>query len=156
MRRGFTLVELIVVIAMIAILAASFTSAVAAARRRAYISRATQEIREMTNAILAFEQYAPGRSLSSVVSGGWKQCAEAQMAMILGGATGANGEKVPVLFNGQVRMGYLRDPWGTPYQYWVVNTASLEGGGGEMSKGVEFTTAASLPNFFRLTDKERR
>lgn len=156
MKRGFTLIELLVVVAMIAILLGAFTTSVTAARRRARISSATQEIREMTNAILAFEQYAPNRSLASEVNGGWTDCGESQMAMILGGKSGDNGEEVPVLYNGRVRGGFLRDPWGTPYQYSIVNTASLEGGGGEEAKSVGFTTAAALPNFFRLTDKERR
>ena len=156
MRKGFTLIELLVVIAMIAIIAAAFTTSVAAARRRAYIARATQEVKEMTNAILAFEQYAPNRSLASEANGGWTPCGETQMAMILGGKSGDTGEQVPLLYNGHVRDGFLRDPWGTPYQYTIVNTASLEGGGGEESKGVDFSTAAALPNFFRLTDKERR
>lgn len=156
MRRGFTLVELLVVVAMIAVIAAAFTTSIASAERRARISRATAEAKEMTNAILAYEQYAPDRSLSSVAKGSWTDCAEGSMAMILGAANGANGRPVPVLFNGHVIAGYLRDPWNTPYQYMIVNTASLEGGGGNEAKGVSFKTAAALPNFFRLTDAERR
>lgn len=155
MRKGFTLIELLVVIAMIAVLMGAFTSSVTAARRRSMITRATQEVREMTNAILAFEQYAPGRSLATEANGGWADCGEQQMAMILGGKNGDNGEPIPLLYNGHVRANYLRDPWNTPYQYAIVNTASLEGGGGEEAKSVQFSTAAALPNFFRLTDRER-
>ena len=54
-RRGFTLVELLVVLAMIAILIGSMGVAVIGAKRRAKMSKASQEIHEMTNAILAFE-----------------------------------------------------------------------------------------------------
>ena len=61
--RGFTLIELLVVLAMIMILAGAMTASVNAARRRARISKAQQEMKELTNAILAFEQYAPGRTL---------------------------------------------------------------------------------------------
>ena len=156
MRRGFTLIELLVVVAMIAIIAAAFTTSIASAERRARIARATQETKEMTNAILAYEQFAPDRSLSSVTKGSWTECSEGNMAMILGGANGANGERVPVLFNGHVAAGSLRDPWNTPYQYMIVNTASLEGGGGDETKGIGFKAAAALPNFFRLSDQERR
>lgn len=154
MKRGFTLIELLVVIAMIAVLAGAFTSSVASARRRANVSRATQEVKEMTNAILGYEQYAQNRSLESVANGGWQECSESAMAMILGRVTGDNGEQVPVLYNGHVRNGALRDPWGHPYQYMITKTSDIEGG--EEAKGTAFKTGAALPNFFRLTDKERR
>ena len=156
MRRGFTLIELLVVLAMIAVIAAAFVTSVNAARRRAYIGRATTEAKEMTNAILAYEQYAPGRSLAAVANGAWKDCSEGEMGMILGKATAANGETVPVLFNGHVHVGYLRDPWNTPYRYRIEKTGTLAGGGGTDTKGISYTTAAALPNFFRLTDAERR
>ena len=156
MKRGFTMVELLVVVGMIAILAVAFTTSIAAARRRAMIARATQEIREMTNAILAFEQFAEGRSLKSVANGGWADCSESAMAMILGGKSGESGEKVPVLYNGHVVKGYLNDPWGTPYQYSIVNTGTQEGGGDDVARGLSLTTAAALPNFFRLSDAERK
>lgn len=154
-KRGFTLIELLVVLAMIAVIAAAFVTSVNAARRRAYVSRATVEMKEMTNAILAYEQYAPNRTLKSVASGSWKDCAEGDMSMILGGASSASGGQVPVLYNGHVRTGYLRDPWNTPYRYRIEKTDTLKGGGGD-AKDLTFTTAAALPNFFRLTDAERR
>lgn len=156
MRRGFTLIELLVVMAMIAVISSAFVTSVAKARKRAYVGRATQEVREMTNAILAYEQYAPGRTLASVAKGSWTECSEGAMAMILGTATGDNGEKVPVLFNGHVTLGKICDPWNTPYQFRIENTGSLSGGGDENTKSISFKTAAALPNFFRLTDAERR
>ena len=156
MRRGFTLIELMVVMAMIAVIAAAFVTSVEKARTRAYIGRATMEAKEMTNAILGYEQYAPDRSLASVASGSWKDCDEGSMAMILGGAQSASGGRVPVLYNGHVRTGYLRDPWGTPYRYRIEKTETLEGGGGSDTKAVSYSAAAALPNFFRLTDAERR
>ena len=54
MLRGFTLIELLVVIAMIAILMGAIGSSMNQARKRAMISKATQDVKEMTNAILAF------------------------------------------------------------------------------------------------------
>ena len=156
MRKGFTLIELLVVIAMIAILAAAFTTSMTAARRRAHIARATQEVKEMTNAILAYEQYAEGRSLKSVEKNGWTECSESAMQMILGGKSGANGDTIPVLFNAHVVKGALRDPWNTPYQYMIVNTATLAGGGTDEDRGISLKTAAALPNFFRLSDGEKR
>lgn len=156
MRRAFTLIELLVVLAMIAVIAAAFVTSVNSARRRAYIGRATVEMKEMTNAILAYEQYAPGRTLASVASGSWTDCAEGNMSMILGDASSASGGQIPVLYNGHVRTGYLRDPWGTPYRYRIEKTDTLEGGGGSDTKAISYSAAAALPNFFRLTDAERR
>lgn len=150
MKRAFTLVELIVVVAMILIIAAAMTTSVAKARTRAKVATAMQETREMTNAILAFEQYAQDRSLASyVTAGSWRDCAEGSMGMILGRETGASGEKVPVLYNAQVRGGALVDPWGKPYQYMIDKTSDL-------SENIQAPQAtATLPNYYRLTDRER-
>lgn len=157
MRRGFTLVELLVVITMIAILAAAFTSSVNAARKRAMASRATQEMKEMTNAILGYEQYAEEHSLDSVKTGtSWQPCTESAMQMILGGKSGANGKPIPVLYNGHVRQGNIRDPWGKPYEYRIQDAGTIEGGGKDEAKNLSLQTAAALPNYFRLTDEERR
>ena len=150
MKRAFTLIELIVVVAMILIIASSLTASVSKARTRAKVAKAQQETREMTNAILAFEQYAKDRSLASKVTGGsWRDCAEGSMGMILGGETGASGEQVPVLYNAQVRGGALVDPWGKPYQYMIDKT-------GDLSESIRSPqAAATLPNYYRLTDRER-
>lgn len=150
MKKGFTLVEIMVVIGMISILMGAMTVSVQRARTRAYIARATQETREMTNAILAYEQYADDHSLDAKVTGdSWKECSESAMAMILGGETGASGEPIPVLFNASVRNGMVMDPWGRAYQYMIEANPDL---GNTISPT---KTAAVLPNYNRLSDKER-
>ena len=63
MKRGFTLIELLVVIGMIAVLTGAASSSVMKARRRSQIARAETEAREMTNAILAYENWDDDRSL---------------------------------------------------------------------------------------------
>ena len=150
MRRGFTLIELLVVIAMIAILMGAMGSSMNQARKRAMISKATQDVKEMTNAILAFENYAKGRSLANYASGSWKDTTESSMSMILGGETSDSGEQVPVLYNAQIRNGQILDPWGTPYQYMIKSAGDIT-----PPSGSSFQTAPSLPNFYRLTDEER-
>ena len=86
MKRAFTLVELLVVLAMIMIISGALTASVQKARTRAMVAKAMQETREMTNAILAYEQYAKDRSLQSKVTGSsWQSCSEGAMKMILGG-----------------------------------------------------------------------
>ena len=150
MRRGFTLIELLVVIAMIGILMGAIGSSMSQSRKRAMISKATQDVKEMTNAILAFENYAKNRSLESYASGSWRDTTESSMKMILGGETSESGEQVPVLYNAQIRNGQILDPWGTPYQYMIKQAGNIT-----PPSGLGFQTAPNLPNFYRLTDEER-
>ena len=154
-RRGFTLVELLVVLAMILILVSAMTASVNSARRRAREAKAQQEMKELTNAILAFEQYAPGRTLEGFVTGGWKPCDEKSLAMVLGGLAGESGEPVPVLYAAALTGGRMLDPWGKAYEFIIEKTASIESGAGTAGSGVSYKTAPQLPNFFRLTPEER-
>ena len=151
MKRAFTLIELMVVIGMIAVLMAAMGVSTAKARTRAMIARATQEAKEMTNANLAFEQYAPGHTLDNYAKGSWAPCTEGAMAMILGKETGDNGNPVPVLYNGRAVGGNLLDPWGRPYEFMIEKCTGWEG-----TDVPELLTAPALPNYFRLTDKERQ
>lgn len=151
MKRAFTLIELLVVIAMIAILMAAMGVSVGKARTRAKISQATQEAKEMTNAILAFEQYVKDHTLDNYVCESWSPCTEGNMGMILGREKGENGNNVPVLFNAKIKGGKLLDPWGRPYEYMIRKSTGWEG----MKVG-DFKTAPVLPNYFRLSDKERQ
>lgn len=154
MKKAFTLVEMIVVIAMIAVLMAAMGSAVAKAQTRARIAKAQQETKELTNAILAYEQYAPGHTLSSVATGGgWQECNEGTLSMVLGGKKGENDERIPVLFNASLTGSRMLDPWGTPYEFMIEKTGSLAGG--EDARATRFISAPLLPNLFRLSDEER-
>ena len=152
MKRGFTLIELLVVIGMLAVLIGAIGSSVSQARRRAMISKATQDVKEMTNAILAFENIAVGRTLEKYSSGSWQPATEGSLRMILGGETTESGEPSPVLYNAQIRNGSVLDPWGEPYQFMIrkVNAQS------RTDDGQKFVTAPILPNFYRLTDGERQ
>lgn len=155
MKRAFTLIELLVVIAMILLLSGAFTTSVYKARERARISRASQEVREMTNAILSYENYAENHQLEA--NGGWANCTESAMGMILGRKTGANGQNVPVLYAGHVTSGELRDPWGRPYQYMIKKASEVDSSQDEeTSRGLQnLKMGATLLNFNRLKDEER-
>ena len=156
MRKGFTLIELLVVVAMIMSRIGTLVVSVEQARTRARIAKATQEAKELTNAILAYEQYAPNRSLQSVATGGgWVECNEGSLKMVLGGMSGDSGERIPVLFNASLTGGRMLDPWGRPYELLIEKTASLSGGGDDEERNTRFVMAPYLPNFFRLTDAER-
>ena len=150
MRRGFTLIELLVVVAMIAVLMGAVGTGMNQARRRAQIARATQDAKEITNAILAFENYARGRSLKNYATGSWKEATETSLSMILGGEESDSGELVPVLYNAQIRNGQILDPWGKPYEFLIKKVGDIT-----PPSSSSFQTAPSLPNFYRLIDEER-
>ena len=109
---GFTLVELLVVIAMLMLLAGAITSSVSSAQKRAKIAQATAEAQEMTNAILAYQHFGEGYKLPTYNN---TPATEANLSFILGGETGPNGQKIPVLYNASVKGGQILDPWGHPY-----------------------------------------
>lgn len=149
-KRGFTLLELLVVIGMLAILMGALVTSVSKARTRAKIAKATQDTKEMTNAILAFENIAQNRSLEKYATG-WTKASESSLQIILGGAPTESGEPSPVLYNAQIRNGQILDPWGHPYEFTIRRVSEQ----GRQSTGQQFMTAPVLPNFFRLTDEER-
>lgn len=152
MKRAFTLIELLVVLAMVATLMGALTSSVSNARKRAQIAKATQDVKEITNAILAFENVAVGRSLDKYATG-WKETSESSLAMILGGEQTEGGDKTPVFYNAQIRNGMIRDPWGTPYQFTIKKVPP------PVRKDTDkprYVTAPYLPNFFRLNDEEKQ
>ena len=119
MRKGFTLIELLVVIGMIAVLTGAASSAVMKARKRSQIARAETETREMTNAILAYENWDDDRSLKRYqTSKSWQKTTEGNMAFILGEVQNKQG-KIPVLYNAAIVGGSIVDPWGTEYEYMI-------------------------------------
>ena len=150
MKKGFTLIELLVVIAMIAILTGAAGSAVMKARTRSQITRATTEVREMTNAILAYENYDKDHNLNALATGSsWTDANDGNLKFILGG----DAPRVPVLYNGTVSgSGYLLDPWGRPYQFMVANAGDASDEKDEVGKSLG--TFMYLPNLNRLTPEE--
>ena len=152
--QGFTLIELLVVIAMIMILAGSVTASVVKAQRRAKIARATTECREITNAILAYENYDDDHTLKKYqTSKAWKEATESSLQFILGGVRNKQG-KVPVLYNAAIRGGNLLDPWGMPYQYMIANAGEASESSADQV-GSNLSTYMYLPNLWRLKADEQ-
>ena len=154
MKKGFTLVELLVVIGMIAVLTGAASSAVMKARRRAQIARAETEVREITNAILAYENWDDDRSLKDEdTKKKWLPASEDALKFILGGERNKQGD-VPVLYNAAITGKYLLDPWGTPYQYMIASAGDAAESGGDQV-GRALTTYMFLPNLWRLKADEQ-
>ena len=156
-KSGFTLIELITVIAMILLLVGAVTSSVSGARRRAKTNQAIAEAQQLTDAILAYENFSrPGRPspLEGKVTGGnWKEAAEGDMAFVLGNEKNPTGQdgNVPVLFNGAVTGGSIRDPWGKPYRYRIMSTAvDAE----DETAGSSGDSAFAIPNINRIPADE--
>ena len=155
MRKGFTLVELLVVIGMIAILTGAASSSVMRARKRSQIARAETETREMTNAILAYENWDDDHSLKRIASkfSSWTDAKEGNIGFLLGNENNKQG-KIPVLFNASIVGGEAKDPWGTAYQIMVRDAGNAsESSADQVGRGL--STFMYLPNLNRLTKEER-
>ena len=150
-RRGFTLVELLVVTAMIAVIIAAMGISVAEARLRAKIERARSEASILTQAILAYENYDKDVSLPTMDD---VEATYENLKFLIGeeGKTEA-GEDIPALMLAQLRLGALRDPWHTPYRIRIKSGKAkirLRNTSGKLQTGFY------LPNFYNLTEEERK
>lgn len=121
-KAGFTLVELLVVLAMLMILAAAITTSVASGERRAKISRATAEAKEMTNAILAYSHFGSDYEMPRFDS--WTPATKKTLDFIIGEKT-VNNERVPVLYNASFNGNEMRDPWGRTYYVMIKEGSSF-------------------------------
>ena len=156
-RRAFTLVELLVVVGMIAVLMGAMTAAVQQARERARVQKATNDVKVISQAILAYEIWN-GDELPTMGSRGGAangvEATSSSLGFLLGkgtaqgvaGGSGINGQ-LPVLLMGQLQgNGVLRDPWGTPYRVAITESSAvikLETLRSSMTAGF------FLPNFYR-------
>lgn len=151
-KRGFTLVELMVVVAIIAILMAALSFSVSAARERARIQKAHAEVKSITQAILGYENYAQGYTLPTMVN---REIDSSSFGFLLGkgGASSASGGKIPVILMASLQAGgKMKDPWGTPYRVTIrKQDESVSLGSGLTS----MYTGYYLPNFYRLSKEER-
>ena len=120
---GFTIIELITVIAMILLLMGAITASVTRARQRAKIQQAITEAQQLTDAILAYGNFVDKNGNSSLdekaTGGNWKMAAEGDLRFVLGQVGNAD---IPVLYNGAVTGGKIRDPWGNAYRYRIMSS----------------------------------
>lgn len=153
-KKGFTLVELLVVVGMIAILLGALTVSTAAAQERARIQKATSEVKVMSQAIMSYENYARGgqyklEPMNNVPAN------KSSLGFLLGSGPNADsGGKMPVLLMAALRSGEnILDPWGEPYRVTIKKgdaTVKIESASGSLSTGYY------LPNFYRLSAEERK
>lgn len=153
-RGGFTLVELLVVIAMIAVLMASMTASVRSARMRARIQKATSDVKVISQAILAYENYNASGGNYELPTLNRAEASRGTLGFLLGDGTVANGGgQLPVLLQAALTSGgKILDPWGHPYLVTIKSGSvnlSLKTVTGSLKTGYW------LPNFYRLSEDER-
>lgn len=152
-RRGFTLVELLVVVGMIAVLMGAMTTSVRAARHRARMQKAMSDVKVISQAILAYENFGNGGSYELPVLNR-AEAGKDSLGFLMGDGTGPqSGGKMPVLLQAALSSGgKILDPWGHPY------LVTIKRGGAQLKvKTVTgaLNTGYYLPNFYRISEGER-
>lgn len=149
-KRGFTLVELLVVVGMIAVILGALTTSVQSARHRARVQKATSEVKIITQAILSYENFR-----GEIPTMTEADCNRSSLGFLLGdGGSAEQGGQIPVLLQAALSggSGSMMDPWGTPYRVTVrAGNAQLK------LKTVtgSLNTGYYLPNFYRVSEGER-
>jgi len=148
-KRGFTLVELLVVVAMIAVISGAFSVSLTSAMQRARIQKATGEVKSLTQALLSYENHMQeGETLPEMTR---KESKAENIGFLLGRETSASGYKIPVLIQAALtENGVMRDPWGHPYLI-TIRSGTIP----RVSLGT-VQTGYYLPNFNRLSEEERK
>ena len=149
-KKGFTLVELLVVIAMVAILMAAMAVSVSGARERARKQKALSDVKVISQAILSYENYND-HELPTMND---QEATRSSLAFLIGeGEQSETGGKIPVLLEAALSSGgRMLDPWGTVYRIRIQQTSiapNFKTANGNMQTGFY------LPNFYRLSEGER-
>ena len=151
MRKAFTLIELLVVVGMIAVLLGALTTSVSAARARARVQKATAEVKVITQAILAYENWSQSGSFKLPTYQSPVDADASTLQFLLGKEASDSGVKIPVMLMAQLQAGgKLLDPWGHPYKI-TIREGNLDV---KWSPG-NIQTGYQLPNYYRLGAGER-
>ena len=111
-RKGFTMVELMVVIIIIAILGLAVMPSLVGSSEKAKYSRAWNDLNAISNAFTAF--YGRVGNLPSITSGALGSDSVSGSVTDLSGAS-LNAKDLLQSFLG-TPLENLKDPWGNPYQ----------------------------------------
>ncbi len=148
-RRGFTLVELLAVVGILALLMGTLTYSLSQAQEKSRMARAESEVKVIAQAILAYENYDKNHELSAMED---VDADEGSLGFLLGnGESTSSGDKVPTLIMAQLRSGgKLLDPWNTPYK------VSIKPGTAQLAvTPVNMSTGYYYPNYYILSAEER-
>lgn len=152
-KRGFTLVELLVVVGMIAVIMGAVTTSVSGSRERARVQKASAEVKAISQAILAYENYDQGGDKFELPEMEKADAEKGTIGFLLGEGAVQSGGKIPVLLMASLSGGgKMMDPWNTPYKITIKRTS--------VSPRVKvlknsMQTGYFLPNNYRLSEDER-
>ena len=151
-KKGFTLMELMVVIAMIGLIMAALVTSTRGAQERARREKALSEVKTVHQAILSYETVAKTGELPTMEN---RDADAGALAFLIGkGGQSKYGDKVGALLEASLKSGgRMLDPWGTPYKITIRASGAsvrLESASGSMQTGFYF------PNFYRLSEEERQ
>jgi len=151
--RGFTLVELLVVIAMIVVIMGAMTTSIAGAQKRARIQKATNDVKIITEAILGYENFAAAANLTMPTMKDAKANGSDSLKFLLGQGGSTQAGEIPVLLMASLQTGGdMLDPWGMPY---LVSIIKSQGSLKAATSSSSLQTGYYLPNFNRLKSTER-
>lgn len=137
-QSGFTLVEMLIVLGMLAILMATSFSGLTSARRQAKITKANTELRQLMSAWLAYDAVYNDWPASPPGGGSIIEATEDNLKELLGkGATDKVFLNAPMTGSPAA----FRDPWGKPYQFRVKEITS-----GGNNGNIPFTAVITFPN----------
>lgn len=153
-KRAFTLVELLVVVAMISIISGAMVTSVASARERARIQKATVEVKSVAQAILAYENWDQGSGKHELPTFEKRDADINSIGFILGeGGQAQSGGKIPAMLMASLAAGgKMIDPWGTPYKVTIKDKSPRLRPG---SASGSLQTGFFLPNWYRVGEGER-
>jgi len=154
-RAAFTLVELMVVVAMIAIIIAAMTTSIAGAKQRAKIQKATSEVKVVSQAILAYENFNRGNDKFELPVLNDQPADSSSLGFLLGTAgESTESGKIPALVLASLSRGeVMLDPWGNPYLVRIQkSSARVE----IRSANSTLRTGFVVPNQYHLTEEERK
>lgn len=151
-KKGFTLMELMVVLAMLGIIMAAIVTSTAAAQERTRKEKALSEVKTITQAILAYENVSKDEGLPTMEN---RDADASSLGFITGkGGQSKYGGEIGSMLDAVYRKGgKMTDPWGTPYKVTIRSSgASIKLGtsSGSMQTGFYF------PNYYRLSEEERQ
>lgn len=150
-KRGFTLIELMVVIAMIAIFMTAVGTSVGQTRERARIEKARSDVKVISQAILAWENYTRGGGKNELDEMNDEEADSSSLKFLLGQGESATSGQIPTLLMAQLAAGgKMRDPWGSPYHIRIKEGAIVR------PDNLNLSTCFFVPNFYRLTAEERK
>jgi prepilin-type N-terminal cleavage/methylation domain-containing protein len=136
-RAGFTMIELLLVMAILGTLVATFAVSTASARENAKVVKATAESRSLANSIRLFCMAMTdtavaedgGNPLATLGLSDGLRDADSTLTNMLTKPSASNGNTVYFEANDRsIRQNRLCDPWGNPYKIRVkrVNIAARQ------------------------------